>query len=275
MMTSRSNIFSDIWLIVPFTPSACTDIAFFMEKHQWLCSGGGNILFKSAGAVHHETASRIESAGCQLLQAEDTGIYEAWNQAMDHLEKENLHDDAYVAFLGLDDEINEAFCRSIASVAKQSDKPDFIFGDARLTLHDRCKTRLSPEHPRLFGKNDYLFDIPHPGLMNRWGTIKPFRFDLSYRLAADFDFYIGIAQSKNVSYQKLQAVQSTIGAGGMSNSIQALGIYPKEWNLISTRRLVNLAVPRFKIRLFRKIASFPLAFYALRHIAWKIRGRTD
>ena len=275
MMTLKSNMFSNIWLIVPFTPSVCAALPSFLEKHHWFCTTGGNILFKSSASIDHKTASIIESAGCTLVQTEDTGIYEAWNQAMEILENQHLHEDAYVAFLGVDDEINEEFCLSVARVAKQSGKPDFIFGDARYRLHGKCKTRPSPAKPRLFGKNDYLFDIPHPGLMNRWGTIRPFRFDLSYRLAADFDFYIAITQNTHVTYQKIQAVQVIIGAGGMSNSLEALDIYPREWSQISARRKVHLAVPKLKIALFRKIARFPMVFHLLRRMAWKVRGRAE
>ena len=274
-MELRSNIFSNIWLIVPFTPTVCNVLPSFLNKHQWFYTGGGNILFKSAASIDQKTARMITSAGCKLTQTEDSGIYEAWNQAMDTLEKQHLDIDAYVAFLGVDDEINEIFCLSVANLAKQSSKPDFIFGDAKYRLHDKCKTRHSPVNPRLFGKNDYLFDIPHPGLMNRWGTIRPFRFDLSYKLAADFDFYIGVAQSTLVSYQKIQAVQSTMGADGMSNSLEALDIYPREWSQIAARRQVHLAVPRLKIALFRKIARFPMIFHLLRRMAWQVRGRGD
>lgn len=108
--------------------------------------------------------------------------------------------------------------------------------------------------------------------MNKWETIRNVRFDTRYRLAADFDFYIGITRNRKVSYQKIPEIQASIGAEGMSNSLAALEIYPREWSQISSRRKVELDVPRLKIALLRIIAHFPLAFNSLRRAAWLIRG---
>ena len=273
-MKLKSNVFADIWLIVAVVASDYPNLPVFLDKHRWLCAGGGHILFKAASVVDDPLANIIAAAGCTLLQVKDSGIYDAWNQAMDRLESTTLTNDCYVAFLGIDDTIREDYCLAATRIAQPPAQPDFIYGDALNVSHGRVKYQVSPLMPKLFGKNDYLFDVPHPGLLNRWETIKKFRFDARYQLAGDFDFYIRIASSMDVTYAKVPKVQATIGADGMSNSLKALEIYPREWAMIASSYQVSLAVPRFKIALFRALATVPPLFNLLRRIAWLIRGRT-
>ena len=271
-MKLKSNVFADIWLIVAVVAANFRDIPSFLQSHQWFCAGGGHILFKAASVVDDPLANIIAAAGCTLLQVKDSGIYDAWNQAMDRLESTTLTNDCYVAFLGIDDTIREDYCLAATRIAQPPTQPDFIYGDALNVSHGRAKYQVSPLMPKLFGKNNYLFDVPHPGLLNRWETIKKFRFDARYQLAGDFDFYIRIASSMDVTYAKMPKVQAIIGADGMSNSLKALEIYPREWAMIASSHQVTLAVPRFKIALVRAIATVPPLFNLLRRLSWLIRG---
>ncbi|MDD2719910.1 MAG: hypothetical protein PHH47_01205 [Gallionella sp.] len=191
---------------------------------------------------------------------------------MDTLAGKALPEGSYVTFLGLDDTLCDQYCLAVARLSLTGDSPDFYFGNAEHRLRGHIRHQTTPIHPKLFGQNHFLFDIAHPGLMNKWETIRNVRFDTRYRLAADFDFYIGITRNRKVSYQKIPEIQASIGAEGMSNSLAALEIYPREWSQISSRRKVELDVPRLKIALLRIIAHFPLAFNSLRRAAWLIRG---
>jgi len=273
-MSTKSNSYGGIWLIVAVVASDYPNLPVFLDKHRWLCAGGGHLLFKAASIVDDPLAKIIAAAGCELLQVKDSGIYDAWNQAMDMLESTTLTNDCYVAFLGIDDTIREDYCLAATRIAQPPTQPDFIYGNALKVSNGRAKYQVSPLMPKLFGKNNYLFDVPHPGLLNRWETIKKFRFDVRYQLAGDFDFYIRIANSMDVTYAKMPKVQAIIGADGMSNSLKALEIYPREWAMIASSYQVSLAVPRFKIALFRALATVPPLFNLLRRIAWLIRGRT-
>ena len=248
------------------------DIPSFLSKHKWFIVGGGGVFFKAAGDVDKAVSNYIEALGCKVAIEKDAGIYDAWNQALDILESYGLHDDFYVAFIGLDDEIQEKFCLAVTHFASKLNKPDFIFGDNQYVLEGRCKYRTPPKSPKLFSKGPYVFDVPHPGLMNRWGAIKKSRFDLRYKLAADFDFYIGIANETNISYEKVDELQVVIGANGMSNSVKAFEIYPREWEMIESRRHVVLAVPYFKIAIFRIIAKITPLYNVLRWISWAVRA---
>ena len=273
-MSTKSNSYGGIWLIVAVVASDYPNLPVFLDKHRWLCAGGGHLLFKAASIVDDPLAKIIAAAGCELLQVKDSGIYDAWNQAMDMLESTTLTNDCYVAFLGIDDTIREDYCLAATRIAQPPTQPDFIYGDALNVSHGRAKYQVSPLMPHLFGKNNYLFDVPHPGLLNRWETIKKFRFDARYQLAGDFDFYIRIASSMDVTYAKVPKVQATIGADGMSHSLKALEIYPREWAMIASSHQVSLAVPRFKIALFQAIATVPPLFNLLRRLSWIIRGNS-
>ena len=269
----KSFALCKFWLVIPLLPDQGNEVSIFLTKHKWFVEKAGNILFKSSGGLDVEIANAIEDVGCKLIQTKDAGIYDAWNQAMDYLEEcADLDGNEYVAFLGLDDILIEDFCIAVVGFLKYPNIPDFIFGNSRLVLDGRFKDRISPINPKLFGKNGYVFDVPHPGLMNRWGSIKYFRFDLRYRLAADFDFYIGIARATNIAYVKLSIIQAIIGSNGMSNSVKALDIYLQEWMMIASNRAVNLAVPKYKFTLMKLISTFPFVFRWLRRSLWIVRG---
>lgn len=273
MTRSHTENFDKLWMVVPFLPADADSLVSFLDRHRWFCEDGGHILFKSAAEnIDIHLRSTIESAGCELVASRDSGLYDAWNQAMDTLASKALTPCGYVTFLGLDDTLCEPYCQTVARLASSGAGPDFCFGDAEHMLHGRIRYQPSPPHPRLFGADNYVFDIAHPGLMNRWGTISKYRFDTRYQLAGDFDFYVGITRRVQVSYLKIPEMQAIIGAEGMSNSIAALEIYPREWSLISSTRKVKLDTPRLKIALFRVIAHFPLAFNSLRRASWFIRN---
>ena len=230
-------------------------------------------MLKASGSVDQLLSEFVRSAGGTIRQTKDSGIYDAWNQAMDFLQSTSLDEDTYVAFLGLDDELNRDFCNEVARIAIDGGKPDFIYGNSRCILNGRFKDQTSPSFPSLFAKDRYVFDVPHPGMMNKWGAIRNYRFDTRYKLAADFDFYIGIAQRRDVSFTHVQKIQAMIGTDGMSNNASAIEIYIREWGLIQSRRNVVLVVPTWRLKILQMVAAVPFLLKPLRRLSWIVRAK--
>lgn len=273
MLTMKSDRFNKIWLIVPFMSYQTRELIAFADKHKWFIEQGGSVLYKASGTIDSLIADRVEAAGATLIQRVDSGLYDAWNQAMDYLWDAGIRDGAYISFLGLDDEIDQDFCVEVAQLANSSEQFDFIYGNGRSILNGRFKDRVSPSTPALFGKDNYVFDVPHPGMMNRWAAVSHYRFDTRYRLAADFDFYIGIAQRKAVSFRHVQKIQTMIGADGVSNSAKAKDIYIREWSSISTARNVRLNLENNRMGIMSLISRFPRLFDLLRRLYWALTAQ--
>lgn len=176
--------------------------------------------------------------------------------------------------MGLDDLLTERFCEEALTTTSIEDEIDFVYGNSVHELKGTTYLHESPENPKLFGQDNFLFDVPHPGMFNRWGTIKNYRFDTQFRLAADFDFYIGIALSKSLKWKKLNMVQATLGGEGISASLNSKQIYLNEWATIEAKRGVKLSSNKLHTTVTAWIAKNPLVYKWLRQAWWKIKSMT-
>lgn len=267
-------IYQNIYFLVPFLAKQQNELIDFASAHQWFLDGGGNIFFKSTDHISDQIVTALCGDQVTLHVEADRSIYEAWNQCVHALSKHNLTDDHQVTFLGLDDVLSEEFCRAAATTAASEPDLDFIYGNSRHDLNGTAYLHQSPSNPKLFGHSNFLFDVPHPGMFNRWGTIKNYRFDTQFRLAADFDFYIGIALERNLKWKKLDLVQATLGGEGISASLNSKQIYLKEWAIIEAKRGVKLHSNKLHTSVTALIAKNPTAYKWLRQAWWKIKSLT-
>ena len=260
------------WLIVPLVSKQVDEIQPFIIKHQWFFDHGGEAIFKIGGSVAPDVVAQVCNPGIHLVQLPDPSLYEAWNQSMDYLRDMEIDENSYIAFLGLDDELSKEFFRQVVNLVRQNNHFDFIYGNSRHLFQSRYIDHESPINPALFGINHYVFDIPHPGMMNRWGAIFNERFDTRFKLAADFDFYVGIAQKGDVTYKKLNVIQANLGASGVSNGSKAKSIYLKEWKQIENKRNIKLDLQLWRTRFMALIAVQPYLFQVLRKLWWALKA---
>ena len=68
----------------------------------------------------------------------------------------NLDENSYVAFLGLDDILNETYCSRVAVLIDSVARTDFMYGDFDSEYKGRLIKNISPESPALFGKYNYI-----------------------------------------------------------------------------------------------------------------------
>lgn len=260
------------WLVVPLLSKQTHEIRPFINQHQWFFDQGGKAIFKISGAVDRDFASQVSSPNIHLIQRPDTGLYEAWNQSMDYLQDMEIHESSYIAFLGLDDVWSENFFSRALDLIKQQKNIDFIYGNSRHLFQGRYIDFASPIMPALFESDHFVFDVPHPGMLNKWGLILNQRFNTQFKLAADFDFYIGIAQKRKVSYKKINVNQADLGATGISNGPKAKSIYLKEWKQIEKKRGVKLSLQLWRTRLMALLAMHPYLFQIMRKLWWAVKA---
>ncbi len=264
-----------LWLIVPLLPEQVSEIENFINQHQWFFDGGGNAVFKINGIVDDLLMTIVPNKNIHLLQIPDLSLYDAWNLCLDYLLQKKIHENSYISFLGLDDLLSNEFIVSSKNLILEKNNIDFIYGNSRHIFNNRYIDRDTIDHPALFGVNNFSFDISHPGMLNRWGVISKFRFDTNFRLAADFDFYIGIALQSKVSYKKINCIQAIIGAEGVSNGANAKKIYLQEWMKIEKKRKINLNLELGRTRFVELIARWPYLYKNIRIAWWMIKGKNN
>ncbi len=113
----------------------------------------------------------------------DRGIYDAFNKGARHATGD------YVQFLGSDDFLCQA--DTIQHVADQlEDSVDILSGAIWEVDTKRCRQKL---HQSILPENREEFDgrmVPHPGMFVRREVLLRYPFDISYRIAADYFFFL-------------------------------------------------------------------------------------
>jgi hypothetical protein len=268
------NNLTNFILVLPILAKQQADLPTFVENHRWFLERNGRIFIKSSGEISDAILSNISSDKVLIEVRDDRSIYDAWNQCLEGLGAMALAEDTYVTFLGIDDLLSQDYIDLALTTLQTQPDLDFLYGNSVHDLKGTTYLHESPENPKLFGRDNFLFDVPHPGMFNRWGTIKNYRFDTQFRLAADFDFYIGIALSKSLKWRKLDMVQATLGGEGISASLNSKQIYLNEWAIIEAKRGVKLSSNKLHTTVTAWIAKNPLVYKWLRQAWWKIKSMT-
>lgn len=158
----------------------------------------------------------------------DQGIYDAWNQALDHARGE------YVTFLGADDRWydDDTLARLFGSMGGRSF--DLVSGQGRLV-------GVRQRRPHVFGHAwDYAkvrrrMTICHPGALHRRDLFRRFgTFDMRYRICADYDFILRLPHDVRTHYVACPIVD--IDDAGISRK--------RHWLLLRERYRAQRDCPR-------------------------------
>lgn len=208
----------------------------------------------------------------KIIKAQrDNGIYDAWNYALEF----SCGD--YISFLGIDDQpLGEFLCLSKRHCDTSKINPGLIYGNAITKRKNKFRRRTTPDRLEFFSKNGIILDFVHPGSLNNRKLFDGSRFDNSFTLAGDLDFYLGIkSMIQSMGIVKIPLDQAVVGGDGVSNSSEAYAIYHREFLAIGQKRSINFnpVLPRYKIgTIFRYI---PTIFSLLRDLSWSIRSTSD
>lgn len=147
----------------------------------------------------------------------DTGIYNAWNKALDRTP--NILGD-WVLFLGADDSLAAPDALSQVRRLVENLPPDvlFAFGDCLMVDYASGESRLMPNHPHntVFEMQKHMA-IANPACFYRREVFSGQRFDESFRIAGDFDFLLR-NWKHNEQGRYLDMVVTHMGMGGISTN---------------------------------------------------------
>jgi hypothetical protein len=265
--------FDKLYIISPFLNSEKESVIEFMDRHKWFTDGGGSIVLKCAGDADKSILG-LTNENIILLECDDVSLYNAWNQAFDYLLTSGIDNSSYVIFLGIDDILLPDYIVGAVNVIANIEGIDFIYGDAVFVKNGRYLRKNGKNNPVIFSRSSiYSFDINHPGMLNKWSIINKYRFDVTYQLAADFDFYVRISHNEKIIYNYLPKDQAVIGLNGVSNSINSKCIYFKEWCMIENKNNIIIEKGGVRFRVLKYLSKYPYFYKILHNALWMLKSK--
>jgi glycosyltransferase involved in cell wall biosynthesis len=142
---------------------------------------------------------------------EDSGIYQAWNNALKNASGE------WILFLGAGDTLhNENTLKFVAEKIKNiNGNYKLAYGGVRVTAKNSFKI-IDVDWADVKEKISYGMSIPHPGMMHHRSIFSEYgQFNEEYKIAGDFDFILREIKI-NSPYYMSETIVSNITAGGIS-----------------------------------------------------------
>lgn len=203
MLTPRLSIVIATWNAAS-TLSTCLNSIAGQNFEDWelLIADGGS----DDGTL--ELIQRYDSHITWWKSGKDTGIYDAWNTALDKARGE------YVIFLGADDALFLPTTLADIFAAIGSDEYDLVTGRGRL-IDSTGKPYHEFGNPWDYRKLLRRMTICHPGALHRRDLFERFgKFETTYRISADYEFLLRLPE--NIRCLHLDAVFADISDSGTS-----------------------------------------------------------
>jgi glycosyltransferase len=177
------------------------------------------------GGSTDDTLARISRDGphvAKLVSERDRGIYDAMNKGLD------LATGDFVGFLNADDML--ATPETLAHMAEGMSAADVLYGDLVYVDAETASRVVRRWHSGAFRASHLRFGWmpPHPCFYFRRSAVPSARFDIRYRIAADYDFMLRCLRAPlRVAY--LPEVLVRMRSGGVSNrSIRTMLLKSRE-----------------------------------------------
>jgi len=151
------------------------------------------------------------AGGIRFESAPDDGIYDAMNRAIDRIDRR----ESYVFFLNADDRFVAP--EAVARVMAHSWGADFVHcllerRDDALRYRDVVGGAIALHDLVLRNRCGHQMIFARRSLFDRVG-----RFDLGFRIAADYDWVIRVFQRPELTKRFVPEVCASMGAGGVSD----------------------------------------------------------
>lgn len=131
-----------------------------------------------------------------LLSEPDSGIYDAWNRALERASGD------WALFLGADDMlVNEkALEQSRVWLEQAPEHVTFVYGNLALGIDGRPKTKITSSLAAVYSGFLLGYGLPFPATFTRLGALREHGFDASFRIAGDFDLESRLLTEDNVRH---------------------------------------------------------------------------
>lgn len=191
------------------------------------------------------THNDLEEYGADILCEPDNGPYDGMNKGID------LALGDYLIFMNAGDGFAESQTLGKTAAAIVQENPDFLYGDSWES--DGQRRYYKPA--RTFKRACLGMFTHHQAMYYKRSVIAELRYDLSYRIAADYDFTLGfLDKAKKTACLRIPICD--FRSGGLSQT-----------NVRSGRN------EQFLVRARRKIVPLPanITIYLLQALSWKAR----
>jgi len=165
------------------------------------------------GLSNDGTQEFLQSTNAIAVSEADQGIYDAMNKGIDRAQGD------YILFLNAGDTLATAFTIAhIKNTATEKDY-DFIFGDS---FEKETNGALHKKPAKKFTNIPKFMFTHHQAMIYKRATLQDLRYDLSYKIAADYKFtYEFLQRSKNAYY--ISKPICIFESGGISQTNATLG----------------------------------------------------
>ncbi len=185
------------------------------------------------------------------MSQQDKGIYDAMNKAIPEASGD------YVLFLNAGDLLAGPWVldRISRALTEHRKTPDFIYGDSMET-----RPGQPPAHKKARGHNRYRRGMftHHQAMLYRREKLQKSRYDLSYKIASDYDLTCRFLRQKKIRSRYVPLAFCIYESGGLSQQYAELG--RKEQAMI-----------REKLRLCGPVTNTMIQF--IQTLAWNIRKK--
>lgn len=143
----------------------------------------------------------------EVNSQKDKGIYDGMNKGIEKAKGE------YIFFLNAGDKFySESVLEKVVEAINANNYPDVIYGDIA-TVERGMTTVLFADHTRL----EERMSISHPGVFCKTEIMKETRFNIDYKIGADYHFVLG-QFLKGRTFFKLSEVVSYFASDGLSSA---------------------------------------------------------
>lgn len=152
--------------------------------------------------------------GVKYISEEDTGVYDAFNKGLE------IASGDYVQFLGSDDSL----CSKdiISKIVSHLDDDTDILSAAIIVVDEKSSKQYIAYNHLALDKTNYRGGmIPHPGMFVRTSLGKKYKFDTSYKIVADYKFFLQCYYDDNVKFKFIDEPVVFFNNSGASSDLEA------------------------------------------------------
>jgi len=164
-------------------------------------------------------ASKDDSRISYWISEQDSGIYDAWNKAIPHINGE------WVLFLGADDYyLEDIFSKVVPVLEKQDDKVTIAYGKVFVFNGEDGQIKQTSGKAWVDYKKKGFFRgvgmLPHQAVFHRSSLFKTNKFDINYKIGADYNFLYPVLLERSPIFIDMPIAMYS--DGGVSSNINNL-----------------------------------------------------